>query len=149
MLSKILQKNSNLDFRLILILDYSWSYFFHQTFYNLCKTFVLEEPLIFVFLIELTADNLWKSDIPVSNIFVFLSKYAFLFATIRSMQEDDTLKRVGFFLRCSKSRVYKSCCKFLFSGVILKSPTNITFSYKSRYMEINFLDKSCKNIDLL
>ena len=32
---------------------------------------------------------------------VFL-KYAFLFVMIRSVQEGDPLRQVGFFIRCSK-----------------------------------------------
>ena len=50
---------------------------------------------------KLTAVNLWKSDIPVSNILAFL-KCAFLFVMIRSMEQEDPFKQVGFFIRCSK-----------------------------------------------
>ena len=56
---------------------------------------------------------------------------------IRSMQEKDSLKQVGFFIRYSKLK------KSLSSGVISKSPNNITFSYVSKYME-RLLDKLSK-----
>ena len=58
------------------------------------------------------------------------------------MQEGDPLKQVGFFIESAK------ICKILSSGVILKSPNNVTFSYVPRYME-KFSDKPSKNIDLL
>ena len=62
-------------------------------------------------------------------------KYAFLFVMIRSMQERDPLKQVCFFTRCSKLKEPAKSCKFLSSGVILKSLNNITFSYVSKYMK--------------
>ena len=75
-------------------------------------------------------------------------KYAFLFVIIRSMQEGDPLKQVGFFIRCSKLNVFAKSCKFLSSGVILKSPNNIMYLYLSKYVE-RLLDKLSKNTDLL
>ena len=59
------------------------------------------------------------------------------------MQEEDPLKQVGFFIRYSKLKKSAKSCKFLFSGVISKSPNNITFSYVSKYME-RLLDKLSK-----
>ena len=52
---------------------------------------------------------------------------------IRSMQEGDHLKQVGFFVRCSELR---------------EPANNITFSYVSKYMDRR-LDKLSKNTVLL
>ena len=70
--------------------------------------------------------------------FFFFLKYAFLFVMVRSMQEGDRLKQIGFYIRCSELKKSAKSCKFLSSGVILKSPNNITFSYVSKYMEKTF-----------
>ena len=75
-------------------------------------------------------------------------KYAFLFVMIRSMQEGDPLKQVGFFIRCSKLMESAKSCKFLSCGVILKSPNNIACLHVSKYMD-RLLDKLSKNTDLL
>ena len=75
-------------------------------------------------------------------------KYAFLFVVIRSVQEKDLFKQVRFFIRCSTLKKSAKSCKFLSSGVVLKSPSNITLSYVSKYME-RLLDKLSKNRDLL
>ena len=64
---------------------------------------------------KLTGVNLWKFDILVSNIHACL-KYAFLFVSIRSVQEGDPLKQVGFFIRCCKLKESAKSCKFLSSG---------------------------------
>ena len=96
---------------------------------------------------KLTAVILWKSDIAVYNIHVFL-KYAFIFLLIRSMQERDPLKQAGFFIKCSKLKESAKSCKFLSSEVIFKSPNIITFSCVSKYMA-RLLDKLSKNTDLI
>ena len=80
--------------------------------------------------------------------FFFFFKYAFLFVMVRSMQVGDRLKQIGFYIRCSELKEPAKSCKFLSSGVTLKSPNNITFSYVSKYME-KILDKLSKNADLL
>ena len=59
------------------------------------------------------------------------------------MQENDPLKQVGFFIRCYKLNESAKSWKFLSSGIILKSPNNITFSYVSKYKE-RLLDKPSK-----
>ena len=41
---------------------------------------------------------------------------------IRSMQEGDPFKQVGFFIRCSELKESAKGRKFLSSGVILKTP---------------------------
>ena len=40
---------------------------------------------------------------------------------IKSMQEGNPLKQVGFFIICFKLKESAKSCKFLSSGVILKS----------------------------
>ena len=80
--------------------------------------------------------------------FCFFLKYAFLFVMVRSTQEGDRLKQIGFYIRRSELKEPAKSCKFLSSGVTLKSPNNITFSYVSKYME-KILDKLSKNADLL
>ena len=67
---------------------------------------------------------------------------------IRSIQEGDPLKQVGFLMKCSKLKESAKICKFLSSGVILLSSNDITFSHASKYME-RLLDKLPKNTDLL
>ena len=64
---------------------------------------------------KLTAVNLRKSDIPVSNIHAFL-RYAFLFVMIRLMQGGDTSKQVGFFIRCSELKESAKSCNFCVLG---------------------------------
>ena len=59
---------------------------------------------------------------------------------IRSMKKGDPLKQVGSFIRYYESKESAKSCKFLSSGVILKSPNNISFPYVSIYME-RFFDK--------
>ena len=51
------------------------------------------------------------------------------------MQLGLPLKQVGSLIRCSKLKVSVKCCQFLSSGVMLKSPNNVMFSYPSRYLE--------------
>ena len=105
----------------------------------------MEEPLN-ICDFKLTAVNLWKCDIPVSNLHAFF-RYAFLFVMKKSMQEGGLLKQVGFFIRCSKLKKPAKSCKFLSSGVILKSPNNIVFVCVEIYGKL--LDKLSKNTDLL
>ena len=64
------------------------------------------------------------------------------------MQKRDPLKKVGFFIRCSKLNESAKSWKFLSSGVILNAPNNITFLYVAKYME-TLLDKLSKNTVLL
>ena len=70
------------------------------------------------------------------------------FVMMRSLQEGDPLKKVGFLIRCSKLKESAKSCKFLSSGVILKSPNTIAFSYVSKYMK-RLSDKLSKNTNLL
>ena len=67
---------------------------------------------------------------------------------VRSMQEGDPLKQVGFFIRSSRSKKPAKSCKFLSFAVIFKPPNDTLFSYVSIYME-SILDKLYKNTDLL
>ena len=55
---------------------------------------------------KLTAVNLRKADILVSNIHFFL-KSTFVLVMTRSIQEGDLLKKVGMFTRYSKLRVFE------------------------------------------
>ena len=48
----------------------------------------------------------------------------------RAMKEGDPQKQVGFFDRCFKLKEFAKSCKILSSGVMMKSPNNITFSYE-------------------
>ena len=79
---------------------------------------------------------------------MYHNKYLMIFDDDKIMQEGDLLKQVGFFIGCSKLKESAKICKIFSSGVILKSPNNITFSYVSNYMEM-LLDKLSKNTDLL
>ena len=75
-------------------------------------------------------------------------KYASLFVMKKSLQEGDSLKQIGFSIRYCKLKEPAKSYKFLSSGVILKSPNNITFSYVSKYME-RHSDKLSKKTDFL
>ena len=112
-----LQRKNNLGFwmNLILFLHHYWSYF-HQTLCNLCINFVLEEPLIFVILNWLLL--IYENLIFQFLIYMLFLKYAFLFVMIRSMEEGDPLKQVGFFIRCSKLKDSKKLQVFVFRGHI-------------------------------
>ena len=108
------QKKNDLGFwlNLILILD------------NYCCFQVLWYPYRFRFgetfnisNFKLTAVNLWKPNIPISNEHVFF-KYAFLFVMVRSMQEGGPLKQISFFIRCSILKESVKSCKLLSSGVL-------------------------------
>ena len=61
----------------------------------------------------------------------------------------DILKQVDFFIRCSKLKESAKVCKFLSSGVILKSTNNTTFSYNVSKCAERLLDKLFRNMDLL
>ena len=78
----------------------------------------------------LSAVSLLKVDIPVTVTQVFL-KYDFLLvthATWTSFERSWFIYQVGSFIRYSRLKVSVKCCKFLSSGVALKSSSNVMFS---------------------
>ena len=129
----------------MLNLYHHWSYLHQMLCYDLCITLVLEEPLIFVIL------N-WQLLIYENLIFQFLIYISFW--NMLSYLWSKNLCKKGILwnklislsdVLNQKSLLQKSC-KFLSSGVVLKSHNNVKFSYVSIYME-RLLDKPSKNRD--